>query len=686
MPDIRFGGPDTLQQVTDVTSASPASQPRDRTAVRALMQAGQFADAANLARELLTEQSAADEDNDLRYMLAVACRYGGDLDRASSVLDDLEALNPGFPRAHQERGHLERRRGRLRRALAAYEMATRLDPALLASWRALAELHQQAGRTQAAKAAFSKFDQLSKWPPELLSATNLLNENRLEQAERTCRAFLQQHKTHVEGMRLLAEIAVRLRILNDAEFLLETALELEPDHVPARVDYLNVLIRKTRFEDAHTQALRLLENDPDNAAFRTSLATTLVGLGRHDEGIRLYLELIEAQPDSPALHLNLGHARKAAGDLEGAIASYRRAYELKPDFGDAYWSLANTKTYRFDDTEMAAMAHREAAAGTRLDDRIHLCFALGKAFEDAGQHAESFRSYARGNALKQQDVRYQDAATQRLVQAQIEVCTPELFAMREGCGHPAADPIFIVGLPRAGSTLLEQILASHSMVDGTLELHDILALAQRLRGRSSGADARYPAILRDLNPEQLQAFGEKYLADTRVYRGQAPLFIDKMPNNFLHIGLIKLILPNAKVIDARRHPMACCFSGFKQLFGEGQEFSYGLHEIGRYYAAYVRLMDHFDEVLPGFVLRVMHEDVVDDLEGQVRRLLDFCGLPFEAGCLEFHKTERSIRTPSSEQVRQPIYRESVEQWRHFEPYLEPLKQALGPDLLERYPC
>lgn len=665
-----------------MTSASP---PRDSQAVRALIQAGEFAHAARTAEQLLTAEPDFDEAVDLRYMLAVACRYAGELETASKTLDDLEALAPEFPRGHQERGHLERRRGHPDRALAAFENATRLDPALMASWRAMAELHQQAGRRDAARQARLKLEQLSGWPPELLSATSLLNENRVEQAERICRSFLQKHKTNVEGMRLLAEIAVRLRILDDAEFLLETALELQPDHVAARVDYLNLLIRKTRFEAAHEQAEQLLATDPDNSAFKTSKATTLVGLGRYAEGIALYRELIEAQPENAVLHLNLGHAQKTAGDFHGAIDHYRRAHRLRPDFGDAYWSLANTKTYRFDGEEIDAMARHEGAPGTRLTDRIHLCFALGKAHEDAGHFAESFRYYERGNALKQRELRYQDAATQRQVQSQIEVCRPELFAAHEGSGHPAADPIFIVGLPRAGSTLLEQILASHSMVDGTLELHDILALAQRLRGRSSGADARYPAILRDLTPEQLRSFGEKYLADTRVYRGQAPLFIDKMPNNFLHIGLIKLILPNAKIIDARRHPMACCFSGFKQLFGEGQEFSYGLHEIGRYYSAYVRLMDHFDEVLPGFVLRVTHEDVVDDLEGQVRRLLDFCGLPFEEACLEFHKTERSIRTPSSEQVRQPIYKSSVEQWRHFEPFLEPLKQALGPDILDRYP-
>ena len=271
------------------------------------------------------------------------------------------------------------------------------------------------------------------------------------------------------------------------------------------------------------------------------------------------------------------------------------------------------------------------------------------------------------------------------IDSQIEVCTEELFARRQGVGFDAPDPIFVVGLPRAGSTLIEQILSSHSAVDGTMELHNILNLAKRLRGRDEpGEPPRYPRILNEIEADYFRRFGEQFMEDTRVYRGTAPFFVDKMPNNFFHIGLIKLILPNAKIIDARRHPMACCFSGYKQLFGEGQEFSYGLREIGNYYRQYIKLMDHWDNVLPGHVLRVEHEEVVEDLEGQVRRILDFCDLPFEQACVDYHQTERSIRTPSAEQVRQPIFRTSLEQWRHYESWLDPLKEALGPDVRARY--
>ncbi len=666
-------------------ATAAGSAPADVTGVRALIEAGRFAEAVRAADVQLRTTADRDDRVDLLYMRAVAHRYAGNVPAARDSLATLEAEAPEYPRLHQERGHLERSLGHADDALAAYQRATTLDPALVASWRAIGELEHAAGRPEAAARAREKMQRLAALPPELLSATSHLNENRLHRAEQICRAFLKRNRTHVEGMRLLAQIATRLKIYDDAEFLLETCLEIQPGHVAARVEYLNLLIRKQRFEAAHREARRLLADEPGNISFRSSMAATLVGLGRFDEGIALYRELLAEVPDRAQLHLMLGHAFKTVGRLDEAVAAYRRAYGLRPDFGDAFWSLANTKTYRFTDAELAHMRRHEAASGTRREDRIHFCFATGKALEDAGEYAEAFDYYERGNALKRAETGYRDATLQHQVQAQIDTCTPALFERHAGAGCHAADPIFIVGLPRAGSTLLEQILASHPQVDATMELHNILALAQRLNGRSAAREARYPAVLETLGVEQLREYGERFLADTQVYRGDAPRFIDKMPNNFLHVGLIRLILPNAKVIDARRHPLACCFSGFKQLFGEGQEFTYGLHEIGRYYNAYVRLMDHWDRVLPGFVLRVMHEDVVDDLEREVRRLLDFCGLPFDPACLEFHRTERSVRTPSSEQVRQPIYRSAVEQWRHFEPWLAPLKTALGPEILERYP-
>jgi tetratricopeptide (TPR) repeat protein len=383
-------------------------------------------------------------------------------------------------------------------------------------------------------------------------------------------------------------------------------------------------------------------------------------------------------PQAADLHLSIGHALKTLGRQQEAVDSYRRAAELRPSFGDAYWSLANLKTYRFAEDEIERMRVEEARPGLPLVDRYHLCFALGKALEDRADYAQSFGWYERGNALKKGEIRYRPEPIDRNIGLQMTLFTPAFLAARAGAGCPDPAPIFIVGLPRAGSTLLEQILASHSRVEGTMELADITRLATQLQGRGGAEDTpRYPGVLAELPPGELRRMGEKYIADTQVYRTGKPFFIDKNPNNFRHVGLIRLILPNARIIDARREPMACCFSNFKQLFAAGQEFTYGLEDIARYYRGYVRLMAHWDRVLPGWILRVQHEEVVEDLEANVRRILEFCGLDFEPQCLEFYKTERSVRTASSEQVRRPIFKEGLDQWRNFEPWLEPLRQALA---------
>jgi tetratricopeptide (TPR) repeat protein len=409
-----------------------------------------------------------------------------------------------------------------------------------------------------------------------------------------------------------------------------------------------------------------------------------VGLGDHERALGLYRELLVDAPGAADLHLSVAHSHKALGRQREAIDAYHAAAAARPDYGDAYWSLANLKTYRFADPEIARMRAEEAAETVTPIDRYHLCFALGKALEDRGEFAESYRYYERGNALKKSESRYRPEPVERNTRLQKAICTREFFAARQGAGSSASSsagiPIFVVGLPRSGSTLLEQILASHSQVEGTMELPNIPRMVLDLQGREQDQEnPRYPRVLEELKPEEFRRLGDGYLSDTRVYRTGKPYFIDKMPNNFRHLGLIHLILPNAKIIDARRNAMACCFSNFKQLFAAGQEFTYGLDDIGRYYRTYLELMAHWDAVLPGTVLRVEHEDVVDDLGGNVRRILDFCGLEFEPQCVEFHKTERSIRTASSEQVRRPIFKEGIDQWRNFEPWLGPLKEVLGRD-------
>ena len=482
---------------------------------------------------------------------------------------------------------------------------------------------------------------------------------------------------------MLAEIGVKLGILDDAEFLLDSATQFAPEHVPAHIDLVQVLRKRQKFEAALAQAKRLFDRQPQNPQFKSIYAIELMQTGKIEAALTLLDEVLAQVPGDAATLTTKGHALKTKGESLAAIDAYRSAYEHNPDHGEAFYSLANLKTYRFTDEELQLMGQQENNRNLSPSGRVYLNFALGKAHEDAADYERAFGYYAEGNRQKKIQSRY-DAEKMRVeFQDTQRVCTASLLAEENQGGNASSAPIFVLGLPRAGSTLIEQILSSHSMVDGTSELPNILSLSQSLRRKSRGSGG-YPAVLADLTMEERTRFGDQYIADTQIHRGDAAFFVDKMPNNFRHIGLIKLILPNAKIIDARRHPLSCCFSGFKQLFAEGQEFSYDLGDIGHYYRDYVELMDHWDRVMPGFILRVQHEDVVDDLRGQVARLLAFCGLPFEEACVAFHKTERSVKTPSSEQVRQPIFRSSLDTWENYEPWLSPLKQALGEEVRQRF--
>ena len=516
-------------------------------------------------------------------------------------------------------------------------------------------------------------------PKDLRDVASLLHRKKLRRAELLCRDFLKRFPRNTEGMRLLANIGAELNILDDAEFLLESALVFQPGFRAARVDYVNVLRKRQKFGPALEQVRILLESDPGNELYRSMYASISLAVGETEASLSTYRQLTREHPN-PLNFLHQGHALKTVGRQEQAIASYRRATQLKPDFGDAWWSLGNLKTYQFEDPEVEGMKAREADAGTSFVDRYHLCFALGKALENRGEYADSFGYYARGNRLKKSETNYDPLRVEAEAERQVSACGRRLFEQRAGVGWPAADPIFIVGLPRSGSTLLEQILASHPQVDGTFELPDILALAHKLNGRPARrSEPEYPGVLRRLRPETLRKLGEQYIASTSIHRQGAAYFTDKMPNNFRHIGLIKLILPNARIIDARRDPMACCFSVYKQLFAEGQEFSYSLEDVARYYRTYLRLMAHWNAVLPGQICLVRYEDVVGDIETEVRRLLDHCGLPFHPDCLEFHKSRRAVRTASSEQVRQPLYTSGLEQWKHYETHLQPIRDSLGLD-------
>ncbi|MDQ0463693.1 tetratricopeptide (TPR) repeat protein [Caulobacter ginsengisoli] len=573
--------------------------------------------------------------------------------------------------------------GRSRAAIDTLRRTTSLAPGHALAWRLLAEQLDLVGDSAAAEQAQARHIRASVNVPELMAAATALCDNDLPTAERLLKPYLADHPTDVAAIRLLAEVAARLGRFVDSQALLERCLELAPGFTAARANHATVLYRQNKSAEAAAQLDRLLAEEPDNPGHRTLRAAARVRIGDYLDAIADYEIVLASHPDQPKAWMSYGHALKTVGRVADGIAAYRRSLALAPGLGETWWSLANLKTYRFTDEDLATMRSQLARDDLTDEDRFHLDFALGKALEDAGQFEVSFAHYAAGNALRRQTLDYDRQAHTDLVARTIAFFTPERFAERAGAGCAAPDPIFVVGLPRAGSTLVEQILASHSMVEGTMELPDIIALARRIAGGRNG-DA-YPEALADLPLSAFRELGEEYLERTRIQRKLGrPLFIDKMPNNWSHTGFIHLILPNARIVDARRHPLGCGFSGFKQHFARGQSFTYDLTDIGGYYADYVRLMAHIDAVLPGRVHRVIYEAMVADPEGQVRALLDYCGLPFEAGCLKFYENDRAVRTASSEQVRQPIFAEGVDQWRSYEPWLGPLKAALGP-VLDAYP-
>jgi tetratricopeptide (TPR) repeat protein len=630
--------------------------------------------------------AAPDPAGSLHATLADASRVlETDPSLAAEQAADILRGDPRQPLALLLLGAAHRRCGE---TVAALQVLRRLcieQPDMPPAWLELAGLLAASGQAAEADAAYARYLKSAGRDSELRAAATALNANDVPQAEVLLRARLSRCPTDVAALRMLAEVCARLTRYREACALLERCLALWPGFDAARYNYASVLNREGRAAQAQAQCRRLRALAPDDPGYLTLEAAISANLGNYADAIVAYESVLARYPRQPRLWMSYGHALKTLARIPQSIAAYRQALQLQPTLGEAYWSLANLKTFRFSDAEVLAM--RQALERTDLtdEDRLHFEFALGKALEDAQAFEPSFAHYAAGNALRRKAHGYDPQANASFVRRSNQLFTPEFFAERAGAGAEADDPIFIVGLPRAGSTLIEQILASHSRIEGTMELADLPRIARELAG--PGDDEEEGAFLKrvaGLGRDELRALGERFLAETRVYRhtGRA-LFIDKMPNNFRHIGLIHLMLPNAKIIDARREPMACCFGNLKQLFASGQEFTYSVEDIARYYRTYLELMEHWNAVLPGKILTVHHEDVITDLEGSVRRMLAFCGLPFEPACLQFHKTERSIRTASSEQVRRPISRAGLEHWRHFEPWLSPLENALG-DALIRY--
>jgi tetratricopeptide (TPR) repeat protein len=570
-------------------------------------------------------------------------------------------------------------------SIDALTRAVSLRPDLSDAWLALADQLRARGDAAAADRAYAHYIKAATHDPRLMGAAAALCENRIPEAEALLRAHLAQYPTDVAALRMLAEVAARLLRYSDAQRLLERCLELAPGFDAARHNYATVLNRQGRSAAALAQCARLVAKDPRNPAYRSLQAATSANLGDYADSITAYESVLRDYPQQAKLWVSYGHALRTIGKVPESIAAYRRAVSVEPTLGEVWWSLANLKTFHFTDGDVLGMRQALAREDLSEEDRMHFEFALGKALEDAASYEESFAHYATGNALRRSRHGYDPEEMSRFVHRSKRLLTREFFAERAGAGAQARDPIFIVGLPRAGSTLIEQILGSHPLVEGTMELPQLPNIARKLAGPKQEEEGTFLKRLAALTVDELRALGEGYLAETRIMRKtDAPFFIDKMPNNCMYVGLIHLILPNAAIIDARRHPLGCCFSCFKQYFARGQWFSYGLEDLGRYYRDYVELMAHVDEVLPGRVTRVFHESVVGDTEAQVRRLLDACRLPFDPKCLRFHENDRAVRTPSSEQVRQPIFRDGVDQWRHYERWLGPLERALG-DVLTEYP-
>ena len=621
-----------------------------------------------------------------RLILGAAHRIVGRTQAALEVLEPLSREHPESAPVHLELGIALGEAGRKSDAVVALRRAVQLKPDSPDGWRLLADQHDAQGDAEAADQARARYIKAANQDPRLMEAAAALVENNLPAASVRLRAHLQAFPTDVAALRMLAEVAGRLRHYAEAQSFLEKCLELAPSFDAARHNYVLVLNRQSKSAQALPHVELLLAKEPRNPGYRSLQAAVLVNLGDYSKSIEIYEAVLAEYPQQPKIWMSYGHSLRTAGRQADSITAYRRAISLEPTLGEAWWSLANLKTFRFDESDVSALRTALERDSLADEDRLHFEFTLGKALEDEQQYASSFEHYSRGNSIRARSHNYSADENSAYVRRSKALLSSEFFAARAGAGAPARDPIFIVGLPRSGSTLLEQILASHSLVEGTMELADIPQIARQIVGNKQGDYAAgFLQSLAALTHDELRAYGERYLDGTRILRkAGAPFFIDKMPNNCLYVGLIHLILPNARIIDARRHPLGCCFSCFKQHFARGQSFTYGLEDIGRYYRDYVELMAHFDAVLPGRIHRVLYERMVEDTEEEVRRLLAYCGLPFEPGCLEFYNNERAVRTASSEQVRQPIFREGMDHWRNYEPWFDPLKAALGP-VLQAYP-
>ena len=614
-------------------------------------------------------------EKDFYYLTSVCYRYLNEPKKALINLDKLIQVDPNYGRAYQEIGHTNILLKNKNKALKAYLRAVRHNPSLQSSWLGILALETK--NEELIKFVEQNVIYLKDLPPELKTVISFTHEGKLSRADRICREYLRDHPHDIEAMRLLANIGRDLNIYEDAEFLLESALLFDPDNAKIKYDYINILTKRQKYGEALKHAQDFYNEDKKNINAMKLLSTALFRTDRYQEAINIYDDILKLEPKNTDVMLSMGHLYKTSGEIEKSISCYQKAYKTDKYFGDSYWSLANLKTYTFSESEVTSLDKMVKDPYVSVDEKTFMHFALGKAYEDLNEYERSFNHYKEGNLIKKSKALFNVNDFEKECTNQIDVCTDDLFEMKSKWGSESKAPIFILGLPRVGSTLIEQILSSHSLVEPTHELPNIISTALRLNERKSqDKKSRYPDILLSLSSPQLKLIGDKYIKDSEVFRSDKPYFIDKMPNNFRHIGLIKLILPNAKIIDIRRSSMSACFSCFKQLFAEGQEFTYDLKDLAGYYNNYVELMNHWNKVLPNQILSINYEDVVNNFEDSVRDILEYCEIPFEKQCLEFYKSKRSVKTPSAEQVRQPIYTSGMDYWKNYEPYLDDLKNNL----------
>ncbi len=644
------------------------------------LKSGARAEAESLCREAITQDPG---DVNFRALLGTILAERNAFEEAEKNLRHVIKVAPGHARAHEDLGTVLLNQSRADEALPLLEKAVALMPKSASAASKLAGALMALGRTADAEALRARATQLSPQQAKLEQATRLFAQGQFREAEKQAQSLLQENSRDVNAALLLARIAINARCYDDAEQLLVRITEIAPGFVAAWHDLGSVLKELNRFEEAVKALQEAVRLDPANAVTHYFYGAALAMAAQPEAAIEAYRKAVDLDPDLSGAYLGLGHVLKTVGDQDGGVAAYRRAIELRPDFGEIYYSLSNLKTFKFSDTEIADMEERVGNNALPIDCQVHFAFSLGKAYEDKADYAAAFRYYELANRRHRETIAYDPVQTEVAHEKIRKAFSLEFFEhqaqMGTGCRDP--DPIFILGLPRSGSTLLEQILASHTLVDGTSELPDISMIAQSVTNKAQGRT--FPMSMPELTSEELTALGKQYLSQTRRHRGSAPFFTDKMPNNFAYVGFIKAILPNAKIIDARRHPMDSCVGCFKQHFAKGQTFTYDLFELGEFYLEYERMMTHWDAVLPGQVLHVEYENVVSDLETQVRRLLEFCGLEFEQSCVNFHETKRAVRTASSEQVRQPIYQGSLATWKRFGSDLDVLREVLDPVLPEQ---